>query len=104
MKTPLLLASLTCTALPLLAACAGASHAGEADDLRDRLATLPGVRLGEARLHRAGHPRLRQAPADGRPGPGRRRVRGRRRRHHDLRRLLGRPPRRGGRPRRHLAR
>lgn len=43
MKTPLLLASLTCTALPLLAACAGTSHAGEADDLRDRLAALPGV-------------------------------------------------------------
>lgn len=43
MKTPLLLASLTCAALPLLGACAGPSHAGDADELRDRLAGLPGV-------------------------------------------------------------
>lgn len=43
MKPPLLLATMTCAALPLLAACADPSHASEADDLRARLAALPGV-------------------------------------------------------------
>lgn len=43
MKKPLTLAGLAALALPALVACANPSRSSEADDLRDRLAALPGV-------------------------------------------------------------
>lgn len=43
MKTTLALAGLAALALPALAACANPSRSSEADELRDRLAELPGV-------------------------------------------------------------
>lgn len=43
MKTTLALAGLLAVSSPVLAACANPSHASEADELRGRLASLPGV-------------------------------------------------------------